>query len=673
MQAAPPYRLNYKRACVAGKELESYEQTFREDVWARGTLRDEPHFGGSGAAVNNNNNKAQLVFHAYKSALTTHTNGDVTTIPTHVALLTAERAYLGSQQGRVKVDNAAINTAREHNKTWIYVVEPVESVMTMVCVGGMPITSLTKARQHASFHEFFRVHFDPVAFYDEVALERELSLPPVPSAVSSPHLVSGGMETTSPLMDYAGKTPPTTTLQPLRDLVTPYVSLAHLLDRRYEALQNVARFVRSSNDVSQVATGGTALQIFEASSIALFQDLRDDDPKLQHCADVVSYWSMRQYVLDPLPHDGPVWRWFAEHEAHLLTLRMRLAHDGESLVQLLEPVVETFGLQLEDDPPPPLTRWYSSDIIGALAKGISLNPDEIVRIDSVKNRVFLSADHVASNILPLWIARAVAGEIEGVVEEEEINDSMEENTRGASLDDDGDDDLRQTAEKIVGDRLEAVQRGRAGLHLPSSTVDPRELPDIEDMGAVKALHPACAFVLEEKLQNTGHLKFGERNALATFLLDINYQRDQVEGHLRKHFTSTGSISDDQFQAKYATTVNRPEKGMWEDGVRTIPYGMSCHRLIASKDIAGDGTTMQLGCPFQRLDRNDLVALLVEDDEAGAIAYTARVEGNCAKACADSFSAKFGRLPNATWRPRAPRTYYQEGKAIVVETLADDDT
>lgn len=680
--ANPPYYLGRKETRAAGGVSRiTYEQVFRTDVWEKGTphTSPEPRFPGGGAAVNNSS-KHPLAIHAYKSAVSAYTKAEVTDVPPHVAVLIAEREYLMTSKQRLRVANAAINTLPP-SKTWIYIVEPVEAVTTMICAGGMSRNMIHKARRHAAFYEFFRVHLDSTGFYDAEVLERESSLPSIPTAVSSPHdsLIassSGGFDmmlpaATSPLLDYAGARPPELMLRPLRDLVTPYVSLAHLLERRYEALQGVARFARdSATTIGSVAANGTARQVFEASSIALFQDLRDDDPQIQHCADVVSYWTVRQHILNAIPQrDGPVWRWFADNEAQLVTLRMRMAHanDDAALARLLQPVTKTFDMECD-----PETGMYSIDIVTALAAGVPLSAAAIVRTDAMRHRAFLTEEYVTDNIMPMWVARAVAGEIPA--DTDTYDDVIEEN---AHRDDDA--EVHETAERIVADRLDAVHRGRAGLHLPTADADPSALPDIEDFGASKALHPPCAFLLEEKLRNTGHLKFGERVALTSFLLDVNYPKDSVEEHLRGHFTKTGSTPESEFRTKYAGAVYRSERDKWEGGVRTVPYGMACRRLIARRDISGDNkadATLQLGCPFQRLGRADIAAMLArmgidDDDNAGNIAYTARVENNCAKACANTFAAKLGRLPSATWRPRAPRTYFQEGKQIVVEALTDD--
>lgn len=688
--ADPPYRLSRKetRSVGAGAPRTVYEQSFRSDVWARGSPYDsEPRFGGANA--DNGDDKLALARHAYASAVSAHTMAQVTGAPPHVEVLLAEEGSTSSMiiggKARVRVPNAAIDTLPA-NKTWIYIVEPIASVATMACVGGFSLDAIAKkARRLPAVHEFFRVRLDPTGFFDTHTLERESSLPPVPPAMASPHnslIVSGGISappspeapTSSPLLDYCGTRPPEATLQRLRDFVSPYVAPEHLIERRYEALQNVGRFAHDNEEIGAIGASGTVKQVFEASSIALFQGLRDDDVHLQHCADVVSYWMIREHIIDVLPRDSPVWKWFVEHETQFVALRTSLTHaEANNVAGLLEPVAETFGMVRD-----PGARTYSTDIISALGAGIDLSARGgagIVRTDAATHRVTLTEEYVAARVMPLWIKKAVLGEIPGPPTA--ANDALEENMGGARKL--AGEAVRKAVEWIVGDRLDAVQRGQAGLHLPTASADHGALPDIEDLGAAKALFAPCAFVLEEKLRATGHLKFGERLAHTSFLLDLNYPSEAVEKHLRKHFTTTGGTSDGEFSAKYAGAVHRNERGKWEGGVRTVPYGMSCRRIVARTDIIGDNRAnadLRLGCPFQRNEpRADLVALLgrmgVDDSErAGAIAYTARVEGNCQKACADTFAAKFGRLPSGTWRPRAPRTYYQEGRAIVVEALAD---
>lgn len=666
-----PYRLTSKQTRAVGSSVPRviYEQVFRSDVWDRGTPQaSEPRFGGSEAGAD----KRALAHHAYTSAVAAHTQTRVTDVPPHVAILLAkgdgDSTMVVGSKARVRVSNAEMD-ALPMNKTWIYVVEPVASVATMVCVGGGARTTvLSKARRHAAFHEFFRVRLDSTGFFDAQTLERESSLPALPPALASPSnslFVSGGVaeETSSPLLDYVGVRPPAAALQRLRDFVMPYVTVAHLLERRYEALQGVARFARDNTEViGSIRTSGTARQVFEASSITLFQGLRDNDPHLQHCADIVSYWAMREYIIDTLPHDGPVRRWFAEHEAQLVLLRTSLTHaDADSRTDLLVPVAETFGMVRD-----PTTGTYSMNIVDALAEGIRLGAGKgLVRTEAATHRAVLTEDYVASHVMAAWIARAVVGDLPGLEDENTPREKEE------------DVEVRAAAKRIVEDRLDAVQRGQSGLHLPSASADPRELPDIEDFGAASALFPPCAFALEEKLRTTGHLKFGERVAHASFLLDLNYPKDTVEAHMRKHFSSVGGTPDDDFTSKYAGSVHRNECNKWENGVRTVPYGMACRRLIARTNIAGDNranTDLRLGCPFQRFEsRADMSAQLLRMGiaDADAIAYTARVEGNCQKACAETFVAKFGRVPSATWRPRAPRTYYQEGRAIVVEALSED--
>ena len=671
--ARPPYFLEHKKTLLHGVPRTSYTLLIREDIW-QAALAPSPRFGDAASSISSA--PAELAVpqqhaeQAYVNAATAHTNGEVTRVPTHVALVVLTSSVLGLAR-KIIVPTAIVDAAVATGKTWIYIVEGNASLCLIECVGGMPIGEFKRiGRKSVSGYTIYRPQaaVDPTGFCDSALLERESSLPPFPTSLTSSYSsIVQSSSSSSALLDYAGQTPPSE-VQSLCQIVTAHVPRDHLLRERYASLQNIARFMRSSN-----MADGTARTRFESATIALFQDFSSTDADMQHRVDVVTHWDVRRFVMAEAAagnHNRNLRAWFVEQEVSLVTLRLRLAHsDADDLVRLVGPVAEEFALNVEEG------GCYSIGAIDALAAGVGLDARGIgALIDSTTHRILMTVEQVADKLMPLWLTRTMNGEIKQPQPVVIVDDYDGDDRTCDGVDDDDDDSLRTVAKEIIEDRQRVTKGGKAGLHLPVNNADVSSLPDLEDLGAVKTLYPPCAFLLAEKLRHDNHLKFGERLAYTSFLLDVNYPKPTVVGHLRKHFKG---VSEDQFKAKYASSVNRNEKGRWIDGMRDIPYGMSCSNLIAGRNIAGDNVadkTLHLGCPLQRLDREDLTALLrrmgVPDPEH--VAYLARIDKNYSGACAQSFVNKFGRAPGTTrlasWRPIAPRAYFQEAKDMLDQQL-----
>jgi hypothetical protein len=644
--ARPGYWLDKKSLTVRGTPRTVYTLFFRDDVWAEGHAKSSSlRFGGAPAEIAVPPHYAEQ---AYLNAAVAHTNGEIRSVPPHVELVTLASSVMGFGD-RLVVPTSIVDSSR---KEWIYIVEGNASICAIECAGGMPMASFKKfARRSVSGYTIFRAQCDPTAFYDTVAFDRESSLPPMPSPLISPHssiVSSSGLSAPSPLLDYGGDTAtaPREVVM-LRDIVAAHVARSHLLGERYASLQKIELFTKKEGGAAPTS----ARARFEAATIALFEDFGDADADMQHRVDVVTHWDVRKYVLPMLrlPHQRA---WFVEQEARLVSLRLLMAN-SDDLARLVSPVVDEFELKEGEG-------GYSVSAMDALLAGIDLNAGG-VGATIANGRVVLTVEQVANELLPEWIARAMRGELRIVP------------TTTTDEEEEDDEDIRAKASEIVSDRDSIIKGASARLRLPVN--DPavtESLPDIEDLGAANAMYPPCVRLLREKLEVEGRLKYGERLAYTNFLYDVNYRQPVVEDHLRKHFTTTGCVSTDLFKRKYATSAKRAEPGdVWVDGVRTIPYSNSCANLIAGKNIRGDDRGSQhlkLGCPFNRLGRDDLSALLTRmgvQDVEGVI-YTAHVERNCAGACASAFANKYGKLPDAgprlaVWRPSAPRVWFGEAK------------
>jgi hypothetical protein len=649
--------LDQKSTVVRGAQRTVYTLFFRDDVWAEGHAKSSSlRFGGAPAEIAV---PPHYATQAYLNSAVVHTTGEVRHVPAHVELVTLASSVMGFGD-RLTVPTSVVDSS---HKTWIYIVEGNASICAIECAGGMSMADFRKfARRSVSGYTIFKSQCDPTAFYDAATFDRESSLPPLPPVLISPHssIVSSsgfGAQPASPLLDYGGPTAPREVVV-LRDIVGAHVARAHLLGERYASLQKIELFTKKEGG----AAPASARARFEAATIALFEDFGNADADMQHRVDVVTHWDMRKYVLPKLrlPHQRA---WFIEQEARLVSLRLLMAHSNniDDLARLVSPVIDEFELEATAE-----GGGYSVSAKDALLAGIDLDAGG-VGAKIARGRVALTVDQVANELLPEWIARSMRGSLRIVPATNEEDDDDDD-------DDDADADaILAKASEIVADRDSILKGASSRLRLPVN--DPcaaESLPDIEDLGAANALHPPCVRLLREKLAVEGRLRYGERLAYTNFLYDVNYRQPDVEDHLRRHFTTTGGVSTDLFKRKYATSTKRAEpRDVWADGVRTIPYSNSCANLIAGKNIRGDDSGAQhlkLGCPFNRLNRDALTALLVRMDvrDVEDAIYTAHVEKNCAGACAKAFASKYGKLPAsgprlAVWRPAAPRVWFGEAK------------
>lgn len=672
---------------------------------------------------------------AYSEALFEHGNTTIE-VPRHVHLILSHRttpqapARIRFAHDQYPPDNPAV--------TWIYVLEADAAHHTILCVGGISRQDFVKTVMSfaGKSHTISRARCTPMGFYNTTDFDRESSLPGVPGALSSPHtsamaLSSSGAMTPPlereggaaaaaaaaavpttpwedryhPLLDYSGSLA-SSAVMTLCGRIAQLVPLQQLLRGRYTDMENMERFKRDMGGLSATHAGAysnacSAAQVHGASTIALIDCVGTDDAGLQHAAHLVSHWLVRRYILDMLPKDNSTWQWFARREAELVTLHTRFAGD---LARSLEPVVLHFGLTPvgPGTVPPEAVRaakatpaayasaWFTMDSVDALVAGIAaLGSGTGARqayISPATHLVFMSAEQVADDLLPLFLTACIRGEVtspaksvaittttadEGTAEQNDSVLLFDDDARPADANANVDDDVLLVAEAtaILDERAAHVSGASQGFFLPQKDVDPKTLPHLDNASATRTMWPLCKQRLWNKLITTHRLEYGERLAYAAFLLDLGYSKDIIRAHMFRHFTKAG-ITQQQFDAWFANCVVYSEKNVWEDGTRTIPYDISCNRRIAATDLPGDtdradASNMCVACPYARLSGETLSRELTASipKTAGCaprdiedIVNTATVERNPAGACAKHFAMLYKRQPRQRWRPMAPRAF-----------------
>ena len=635
---------------------------------------------------------------AFAAAVSDFTHGQVAEVPPHVSIAVV-RTMRPSMAPRVSVPLSSMDAAQYR---WMYVVEAIESQCTFCCVGGVG-TDVAKSKAiakqgQASIH---RSALDSTGFYDASILERETSLPGVPSGLSSPHdsvlslSTSGGMSAgeSHPLHDYAGVIPPVG-MKVLQAHVRAHAQLKTLMWDRYQDQENVARFVRVHNVTPAYAVThqGAATQVHEASTIGTVEVVGfPENARLQHAAHMVAHWLFREHVFPELEKGSALYNWVVEQETRLVTLHARFAYaDDESIVAFLAPILSHYNLQpvsasaappelasLEDPAVSTSHIWYTLSAVDALLLDLPILQDGAhkVYVDPATHKMYLSVMHIADDLLPMYIESCIRGEVAFPRCTPSGEDTLlldAEDARDVQQTTD-EEVLKGIATAIVAARTERMTGASADLHLPRKGVQQNSLFHLENVSAPRNLMPLCKQRLRRKLVEEGHLKFGERFTYASYLLDLGYAPERIVNHIKMHFTTTGGTPIDTFETKYSSLVTRKETGLWVDDVRTRGYDFSCGRLIEGKDLIGDvapkDATMCIGCPFARLDS---AAIRQELQKAGNIptadiediVQTATVGSNPAGACAKHYLSLYKGAPHHSWKPRAPRAFSQEAMTRV---------
>ena len=661
-----------------GREKKHYSVTVAAAAW--------PASGDSAK-------RREMCERAYLSAVGDATVGAVAVRPAHVHVVILSRA-MASAPTRMSIPASAIPDMRQ----WLFVVETADTQRGFVCAGGISAARLKQlALITDGVYQIQRCLLDPEGFYDTTELERETSLPGIPGSLATSHdsvmsmssngeggaPASAAEDASAPLRDYAGVSAPAG-MSRLCTYVGAHSSLPDLLAHRYDDHKNVARFVLANHGLTPArvaAHGGSANQTHEAAAIGLIDGVGDPrDPRMQHAAHMVSHWLVREHVLPRMEPTQPSYRWFVEQECRLVVLHTRFAfpanNDAQALAAYLDPVVRHYALRHTPTPPPSHASsgssvWFTLGAVDALLLNLpSLRHGaRSTYIDPRTHEMYFSAAQVADDLLPCYIAECVRGGIPSAtppafsLDDQDTRDGTEPDT-----------DLARVAERIVNDRTERATGNAEGMYLPHKDVDVSTLPHLNNPTFAPNLMPLCTQRLMRKLHDTGHLKFGERYALSNFLLDMGYDAAAITEHVRYHFIARGGTTPDVFDSSYKSFTYRKEAGLWEEGVRTIPYDHTCARKIDGRDLQGDvaptDPKMCIGCPWSRLRSDTLRAELrssavLESTDIEDMVGTATVGANPSGACAAHFKALFGHVPRYRgWHPRAPRAFTQEALAAI---------
>ena len=645
----------------------------------------------------------------------------LTQVPKHVHLILCTRAP-GREAPRLRFSKAQQPTRLETAVTWVYFLEASREDRRIHCVGGVSEATFKTRTLNVGGDTLSipRAICSPLSFFVKADYDKETSLPGVPDSLSAslatafsisssgtisppPSAAAAAAAAASasasaaaaaghPLLDYAGHQASDHVLA-LRDIVAPKIPLPQLLRHRYDTMENVARFKKLMGvDISYVAAYGsvcTPLQVSGASTIGLIDELGGDG-SLQHAGHLVSHWLVRRFILDKFPVDHSTWKWFAQRETELVTQHVRFAAD---LDHLLVPVVDHFNLtrvQAHEVPdgahaaaselPAPPTSWYSMDAIDALTlslQALCTHGASQVYICPTTHQAYLSSEQVADDLIPLFIDACIRGNVPApdvpvggaggdVVL---IGDGEETQTPSPEMEMDG--FIAAEAARILEDRAANAAGATSGLYLPRNDVDPKTLFHLDNGSAYRFMTPLCVQRRRNKMVRDNHLEYGERLAWAAHLLDLGYKREVILDNMFLHFAKKG-ISRQQFDASHANCVVYNEKNKWEDGVREIPYDISCRRRIEGTDLPGDSRTSPedacVACPYARLSTDTLrrelqasippAAKKCSPGDIEDIVATAKTQQDPGAACAKHFAALYGGTPYPTWRPSAPRGFTQ---------------
>ncbi|KKK50536.1 hypothetical protein LCGC14_3124040, partial [marine sediment metagenome] len=159
------------------------------------------------------------------------------------------------------------------------------------------------------------------------------------------------------------------------------------------------------------------------------------------------------------------------------------------------------------------TVWFSISVIDCLELGL-----EGSKIIIDKGKCYLSYKHLQYDYLPKLLSSLI---LNGYYID--LNDNSNSNL-SHDFDLFGKEILKQISKNLTIDLL---------------NIDKSKLSDIEN-DITTSSFPLCKFMLRKTLLEKNHLKFAERYAYASFLLDIGYEKDQIESHLRKYFSKGGT-------------------------------------------------------------------------------------------------------------------------------------
>ena len=591
----------------------------------------------------------------YLKMVAAQSEGKITTVPDHVAVLEAE----ARTTCMIRLPEHAVNAALARHS-----VRRCAIVFENAVLGSVTREELI---EHSVQDQGSVVVYDswinPNRLYDPAVLDRESSLPSPP-----PSCGSVGM---SGLSDEVDNEQPYFLVRPdlhayirtLEILHRAGVEAHRVLKQRAKTYGKLERFYRETRVRVRKAK---LLELASVVETTLFADIPEH---LWPLASLVGHWEVRDRLFGA---DA----WYADQEARLCTI----LHSE----QCADLATSGLGGRLVD---PPLAAgaaermhneseqiWYEVSAIDLANSGSKcLLNRGASDICVTKGRAFVPRSTVVEDIIPLWIALVVRSDIPVV----NTNDAAaEEDT--FLIDEDTTDvpdhdiarvaaDLDRMAQSIATKRRDEMANRAAARMLPTRTPEAAaNLPDLEDLMSNGTL-PACAWSMEERLQvHEHHLKHPERFQHTGFLLSLNYSFDAVNEHMWKHFSKNGTsrtLFDTKYKRRESNSAN--ERALWTNGVRQCEYEYSCEKLRDSKQMKGPDS--RTGCPFTHYDGPGLAALLhrmapgAKADDLEYVSYLASVDKNPAGACAEMFKVTQGRSfgGSEAARPRAPRYYWRD--------------
>lgn len=453
----------------------------------------------------------------------------------------------------------------------------------------------------------------------------------------------------------------------LSSLISKIVNPSRLLQKRYTLLKNVSHNAYSYKKISNQKLISNYQYIINEF---LFEEENNNNQNKEWCIviEITSYWLFQRYVSFNSLIDSPSRKWISEQEERIIKFRLETQYQTESdILQLLKynGLISTLATQciynspllLETDYHSEIklqceelfkdyfpesnnpTVWFSISVIDCLELGL-----EGSKIIIDKGKCYLSYKHLQYDYLPKLLSSLI---LNGYYID--LNDNSNSNL-SHDFDLFGKEILKQISKNLTIDLL---------------NIDKSKLSDIEN-DITTSSFPLCKFMLRKTLLEKNHLKFAERYAYASFLLDIGYEKDQIESHLRKYF-SKGGTSKTKFDTKYMHALQYNDKGKCENGKRIIPYGMGCKKIINNTIFNSE---IKVGCPFNSkvMKYDDLKNLIIEsginsnNSSIEEILYTFSQLESPMAACAQYFKAKHEILPQnnlSEWRPLLPQLYVNE--------------
>jgi hypothetical protein len=546
-------------------------------------------------------------------------------VPSHVTLLCVD--WVSGQILNLNKGAVAAHDAAQH-KMWVTIVEERVATREVRCTGGLSRGEFSlKRTMMARSVRLYGSDVKAGALFASDLRELELSAPV--SLSGSVGMSASGYDVSRPPEDYDAQ------VEALRGAMGAD-AVERVLTMRYITLQNAGTMPEGDRDK-------------HADQVVRDQLFRGIEPALYEAASVVGHWAVR---LRLLPHAKPRARaWLLDREVRICAL----LHDARDEVALA--TIRGLGGRQVDWAYEHAEGFYSTlmptDLFEVpyhrVVKCVAMHVETDIFCDL--GQAVLTKAQVLQYCFPMW-----------------LRDCMEADTGTTTFGAQEPDAVSAALLRDLDAAMEQALAARSARHLPMREPPP-DLPDIESLLAGGNLPPCMHEQAHNLERESRHLRHPERYSYAAFLRNLSYGEETVTGYFRHHFLE-GGTSPGQFDAKYRSAARMPDRASeWEDGVRKIPFGYGCRRMIEHDVEKASGC--KTGCPFSRagVAPDDVKTLVyqmaphAQADDVDDVAHRAAVEGDAQGACARVLEVVKGGLPRARWHAYSPSDWYHTARKM----------